>query len=230
MIKLIQFSDTGEPDVSPFCAKVELYLKINELDHEIGVGSPVKAPKKKLPMIIDGGEVVCDSEHILDYLDSKYGIDMDQALSAGQKAQSWSLVRAIEEHLYFALVYSRWIDDRYWPVVKEKFLDTVGFPLRLVLPKLVRASVRKSLAGQGLGRHTQQEIYAFAELGVNHLAQLLGDQHYFFGDTVSRADLSAFPFLYSQIHFAIETEIGAAVRKHQNLVDYIERIASLHYS
>jgi glutathione S-transferase len=230
MLKLLQFTQTGKPDPSLFCGKVELYLKINELDHEIGIESPLKAPKKKLPMIIDGGNTVCDSEHILDYLDSKHGIDMDQALSDEQKARSWALIRAIEEHLYFALVYSRWIDDRCWPVVREKFLENIGFPLSLVLPNLVRSSVRKSLTGQGLGRHTQEEIYAFAALGVRHLAQLLGDQDYFFGNSISRADLSAFPFLYNQIHFEIETETGAAVREHKNLIDYVERIVALYYS
>jgi len=229
MIKLIQFTQTGKPDASPFCSKVELYLKVHELDHEIVVGSPVKAPKKKLPMIIDGDDVVCDSEHILDFLDHKYGHDLDQRLSAGQKAQSWALIRAIEEHLYFAMVYSRWIDDRYWPAVKQEFMGTLSLPLKLVLPGLVRSSVRKSLAGQGMGRHQPEEIYAFARQGAENLAQLLAAQDYFFGDSISRADLSAFPFLYNQIHFVAETEIGAAVNKHQNLVDYVTRIASRYY-
>ena len=213
MVKLIRFTETGKPDASPFCSKVELYLKINRIDYEIAVGSPVKAPKKKLPMIMDGDQVVCDSEHILDYLDNKHGIDMDRDLDSGQKDSAWALIRAIEEHLYFALVYSRWIDDRYWPVVRESFMGSLPFPLKLVLPRLVRSSVRKSLTGQGLGRHSQQEIYEFAAMGVDHLAQLLGDQAYFFGDTISRADLSAFPFLYNQIHFEIDTEISAAVRQ-----------------
>ena len=45
-----------------------------------------KAPKGKLPYIDDDGQKIADSTFIRRHLESKYGIDFDQGLSAEQRA------------------------------------------------------------------------------------------------------------------------------------------------
>ena len=70
MITLYQFSPVwGLPNTSPFCLKVETYLRMTEVPYEIKfVMDPRKSPKGKLPVIKMNGETIPDSELIIDYL------------------------------------------------------------------------------------------------------------------------------------------------------------------
>ena len=85
MIKLHQFpTDFGLPNFSPFCMKLEVFLKMADIDYEIvEVNNPAKGPKHKAPFIEDGDLSMGDSELIIAYLQKKHGIDLDQG---GKKA------------------------------------------------------------------------------------------------------------------------------------------------
>ncbi len=229
MIVLHQFTNSAMPDPSPFCAKVELYLKANELAHEVTMGNVLRAPRKKLPLIVDGGETVSDSEHILTYLNERHGIDMDSSLSSTERAQAWAFKKAIEEHLYFFLVYSRWIDERIWPIAKETFFGSLPGPLKALIPAMVRRDVRKMRYKQGTTRHSQDEIYNFARTGLKHLSALVGEEEYCFGDHLTTLDVVLFSFLIGQLLFPVETEIARAIRQHDNLVGFAERIQTQYY-
>lgn len=65
-----------------------------------------------------------------------------------------------EEHLYWACVYFRWIEDSG----AKQFASLVmnSFFLKNVIFPFIRAQVRKSLWGHGLGRHKESDILQFA--------------------------------------------------------------------
>jgi len=68
MIKLFSFGPAfGLPDPSPFVTKINLYLKLSEIDFETvaDVDNLRKAPKSKFPFINDDGEVIADSVFII---------------------------------------------------------------------------------------------------------------------------------------------------------------------
>ncbi|MGH8581432.1 MAG: Tom37 metaxin N-terminal-like domain-containing protein, partial [Gammaproteobacteria bacterium] len=116
MIRLHQFKrQWGIANPSPFCMKVETYLRMTGLPYEvIEEASPLNAPKKKLPYIDDGEKVIPDSGFIIDYLKASYGNPLDGGLSRAQQADAHLLRRLCEESLLWPVVYSRWIDDRGW--------------------------------------------------------------------------------------------------------------------
>ena len=62
MIKLYQFpSQWSLPNPSPFCMKLETYLRMAKLPFEaVYVINPGKGPKKKLPTINDDGKILGD--------------------------------------------------------------------------------------------------------------------------------------------------------------------------
>ena len=61
----------GLRNPSPFCLKIEMALTHLKIDFEIvTVADPRKAPKGKLPWLVDGA-VIPDSELILEHLDKK---------------------------------------------------------------------------------------------------------------------------------------------------------------
>jgi hypothetical protein len=51
MIKLYQIERTwGIPNLSPFCCKIETYLRMAGIEYDIKSALPFSAPKGKLPL------------------------------------------------------------------------------------------------------------------------------------------------------------------------------------
>jgi len=132
------------------------------LPYQALLGDPRKAPKGKLPYIEDDGVLLGDSHLILDYLRAQYGVDPDAGLTPPQRALSTAVTRMLEEHFYWVMLHSRWIDPQGWPVSREVFFGSLPRPLRDLVPLLVRRSLRRDLRGQGLGRHDLPEIQSLA--------------------------------------------------------------------
>ena len=68
--------------LSPFCMKLELYLKLRQLPYKITMGDPRKATKSKLPFIegeSDGS--IADSSIILAHLEAKAAAPLDAYLA-----------------------------------------------------------------------------------------------------------------------------------------------------
>ena len=123
MITLYQFPPAwGLPNASPFCMKVETYLRMCNLPYTtVNVLNPAKGPKGKLPHITDGANTVADSGLILDYLKATYGDKLDAGLDSRTRAEAHALRRLMEEHLYWCAVYDRWAVDENWALTKPAF-------------------------------------------------------------------------------------------------------------
>ncbi|MGB5086844.1 MAG: Tom37 metaxin N-terminal-like domain-containing protein, partial [Methylocystis silviterrae] len=101
----------GLPDASPFVTKAMVLLKMAGLDYVEDRSGFSKAPKGKQPYINDDGETVADSTFIRFHIEKKYGVDFDAQLSDAQKAVGWCVEKMCEEHLYWVIVHTRWMDD-----------------------------------------------------------------------------------------------------------------------
>ncbi|MBC7944174.1 MAG: glutathione S-transferase N-terminal domain-containing protein, partial [Burkholderiales bacterium] len=84
MIKLYQFEPAfGLPNASPFCMKLETYLRMAGLPFEIAPNANImKAPKGKMPYIEDNGRAIADSSLIIEYLRKTYGDRLDAKLTS----------------------------------------------------------------------------------------------------------------------------------------------------
>ena len=68
MITLYAFADAFGVNPSPFCQKVNIALDLSGLDYTIEVlADPRKAPKGKLPWLLDEGRSIADSEFIHEF-------------------------------------------------------------------------------------------------------------------------------------------------------------------
>src|SRR5439155_1193319 len=117
-------------------------------------------PKGKIPYIEDDGQLLGDSTLIRWHLEKKYGIDFDQGLSAEQLAIAWAFEKMAEDNLYWASVYFRWMIDANFRKGPANFFKGVPAPVRPVVVSMIRRRLRKTLHGQGLGRHSTDEITA----------------------------------------------------------------------
>jgi glutathione S-transferase len=155
MITLYTFGPHfGLPDGSPFVTKTMLLLKFAGLPYQENRQGYGRAPKGKLPYIDDAGIIVADSTFIRFHIERKYGFDFDAGLTPAQKAAAWAIEKMCEEHLYLALLATRWLDDANFARGPAQFFKAVPMPLRPIVQSLVRRKVVKTLKLQGFGRHT----------------------------------------------------------------------------
>jgi glutathione S-transferase len=231
MITLHQFPPAlGLPNASPFCLKLELYLRMAGLPYRNAYTLELhKAPKGKLPWIDDDGTAVADSGLIIDYLKRKYGDPLDAGLNPEQRALALAITRLIEEHLYWAVLYDRWITPQGWAMTRPAFFGTLPRPLRAIVPLVARRGIRAELQGHGMGRHAPAQIHALGVADVDALAVLLDGQEFFLGAQVSSVDAIATAFLANILMVPLETPIKSAAVGHGNLAAYCRRMAGQYF-
>lgn len=231
MITLFQFPPVwGLPSASPFCMKLETYLRMAGLRYRIEHADVRKAPKHKLPYIDDDGRIVADSGFIVDYLIARYGDPLDAALTPAQRAQALALRRLMEEHLYWALAYARWIPLANWHITKRAYFGFMPWGVRQIVPELIRKKVHRDLHGHGLGRHREAEIYALGCADLSALSDALGSQAYFLGSVPTSVDATAFAWLANVLSVPIESPMKAHAQTLTNLVDYSARMHTRYFS
>lgn len=230
MIKLYQFAPAWEiPNLSAFCIKTEVYLKMGNLPYEIVSTLPLKGPKGKLPFIEDTGHRVADSRFIIEYLNKHYDCDPDKDLTTTEKAISTALQRLLEDDLYWSVMYTRWVVPANWEKNREAVFSRLPLPIKHVVSRLVRGQIKKQIYGHGMGRHSEQEIYQLGKKSLTALSDFLTDKPYFMGDRPTTVDASAFGMLANIIWCPIESPLKEHALKLKNLVAFCERMKQRYY-
>ena len=226
MLTLYQFPRAWNlPNPSHFCAKVETYLRLAEIDYEIVETLPLKAPKGKLPYIIDDGVTVADSRLIIEYLTNKTDTKLDRHLTVEQSALATAFLRLLEESLYWVTMYTRWqYTDSNWQINKQAIFGSMPKLARFVVAPIYRRLIQKQIKGQGTGRLNNEEIFNLGKADLDALSNFLGDKHYFFGDQPSSLDASAYGFLANTLDCPIESPVKDYALRKTNLHDYCRRM------
>jgi glutathione S-transferase len=231
MIILYQFPPAfGLPNASPFCLKLELYLRMAGLPYRNRYTLELhRAPKGKLPWIDDDGTALADSGLIIDYLKGRYGDTLDRDLTPVQRATALAITRLLEEHLYWTVLHDRWISAVGWKMTRPGFFGAMPWPLRVIVPWVARRGIRAELHGHGMGRHTPEQIHALGVADVDALAELLGDKACFLGSQATSVDAVAAAFLANIVMVPLESPIKRAAAAHPNLVAYCRRMAQQYF-
>lgn len=229
-ITLVQFPrKLGVPNPSPFCVKLELWLKLAGIEYTVKEQvMPGSSPKKKIPYVIIDGAAMGDSTLIIEHLTKSRGIDPDNGLSARDRALDQAVWAMCDERLYWYCVHDRWLSDG-WPVVAETFFGGIPLPLRPVIKFFAQRGVRKQLWDQGTGRHTPDEILAMARRDIDALAAIVGDGPYVHGDQMRSIDAVVYAFVVNLTEVELDTPVTEAARAHANLVAYARRITEQYF-
>ena len=224
----------GLPDISPFCIKVETYLRMTGVPFEAVISDVRKAPKQKLPYIDDGGTIVCDSRDIISYLETRVDAPLDRELPARDRALATAYRALIEEELYFYALYVRWlVDDNfrgYAPALRA-YLRAIGVPRPLapLLVRFVRKDVVRAAVAQGAGRHTLGEVEARACEGLSALSEQLGDNRYFLGDRPRVIDATVYAFVWMLLEAPFESRLRRHAQSLANLQAYTARMREAYF-
>jgi glutathione S-transferase len=231
MIKLYQFAPAfGLPNASSFCLKLETYLRMTGIQFESVYGIEMgKAPKGKMPYIVDGDKKIGDSNFIIDYLKQTYGDPLDAHLTTSDRAIALAMRRLIEENLYWVMVHNRWMDDRNWQTTKAVFFSELPPIIKSIVPNIARKSTQKQLQGHGMGKHSSEEIYAIGIADLTALSNFLSDKQFFFGDTPTSLDASAYGILANILWAPFDSPIKNQAQQLNNIVAYCTRMRDRYY-
>ncbi len=225
MITLYTFGPHfGLPDPSPFVMKAEMLLKLSGLQYEVSARGFRGAPKGKLPYIRDGETVVADSTLIRLYLEQKYSIDFDRAIGAYERGVGWATEKMLEDHLYWIMVYWRWLNPPNFERGPKMFFERAPAIIRPLVIGAVLKKVRKNLHAHGIGRHSEAETTAMAVRAIDALSQILGGNQYFLGPEPCGADATVFAFIAGTLPSQFHSPVRDKLLSMTNLVAYRDRM------
>jgi len=219
----------GLPDASPFVMKGEMLLKLAKLEYQTNTKGFMGAPKGKLPYMEDNGIVVADSTLMRLHMEQKHGIDFDRALSTREKGIAWAVEKMLEDHLYWVLVYWRWMKDENFYKGPANFFKRAPAIIRPFVIRKVRGDVRSRLHGHGISRHTEEEMTSMSNRAFEALSQILGENRYLMGDQVCGADATAFAFIAGSLCPLFDSPAHAKARTLPNLIAYRDRMMAEFY-
>ncbi len=226
MIKLVTLPPAfGLRNVSPFCLKVEMALHHLGMDyaHEFEQ-DPRKAPKGKLPYVDFDGEVIADSELILEKLNELSQGKLYTGLSPQEKAVGVAFTRLAEDHLYWMGVASRWLDDAWFPNIVRDFFGFVPGLIRGFATSAAQKEVRKTYHYQGLGRHSLEEQKGFARRDLQAIADIVSKEKYITGGRLTVFDFIVAGMLSGFMDNEPATWLTDIANGYPSLREYLERV------
>jgi glutathione S-transferase len=213
----------GVADNNGYGLKVFAFLKLAGVSfvHE-HVFDASAAPRGQLPYIVEDGQTIGDSETIIAYLTAKHGLTIDAPLTAAQRRCNHLVTRMLDD-LYWVMSYSRWKDERTYPLFRDAFMaqhpqiDAAG------LDKARDFNAQRYYF-QGIGRYTPDQAYARGLADLQVLADLVPAAGYVHGPAPTSIDAGIYGFIANIHFFPIPTPLKAFVDAHPNLVRHCEAI------
>lgn len=226
MIVLHQFPRAWHiPNPGQFCAKLETYLRMAEIEYRIAETLPIYAPLGKLPYIDHDGRKIADSRIIIAHLQQNFGNRPDQTLSDRQKAQALAWQRLLEEHLYWVCMYSRWqTGAENWRINKQAIFRSLPPLLADGVASLYRLRIKSQIRGHGIGRLPTAQVFELGRQDVTALAAALADRPYLLGEQPASVDASAYGILINLLACPVTSPVKDYALAQPALIDYCRRM------
>jgi glutathione S-transferase len=213
----------GVADNNGYGLKVFAFLKLAGVPfkHE-HIFDASKAPRGQLPYIDDDGEIVGDSDTIIAHVTAKYRLTMDDGLTTAQRDMSHLIDRMLDD-LYWVMSYSRWKDDRFWPLFRAALLREHPSVTDEGLIKAREFNFQR-YHFQGIGRYAPEAAYARGLADLKVLADLIPADGYVHGPKPTSIDAGIYGFIANIYFYEIDTPLRQFVLAHANIVRHCRTI------
>jgi glutathione S-transferase len=213
----------GVADNNGYGLKVFAFLKLAGVPfaHE-HIFDASKAPRGQLPYLVDGSDTVGDSETILKFVTEKYRLAIDAALTDAQRTQNLLITRMLDD-LYWVMSYSRWKDERYWPLFRDALLREHPSVTKEGLAKAQEFNFQRYYY-QGIGRYDPDAAMARGLADLGAIAGLIPRHGYVHGDKPTGIDAGIYGFVANIYFYDIDTPLKQFVAAHDNIVRHCRAI------
>jgi len=219
------------PDLSPFCIKIETFLRAHQIKHEVFGDYTVRSKEGRVPFIELNGEQIADSQIILWHLYTYFKIDEKEGLTDQQKGMSRAIDRLIEGTSYYPITYFRSYEhaedcvDESISGMKLNWLEKKAAVWKL------KHDTKAKLMNEGTMLHSREDIIEILRRDIRALSDILGNQEYLFGSEPTLADLTLFGHygLIYYLPFDEPTKVILNEEDNHNVRDLIGRIREKYW-
>jgi glutathione S-transferase len=180
------------------------------------------APRGQLPYVVDGSETIGDSDAIIAFVTRNYRLAIDVGLDQAERDEDLMITRMLDD-LYWVMSYSRWKDERFWPLFRDALLREH--------PELTEEGLKKAqdynwqrYFYQGIGRYEPDEAYARGLSDLRVLARLIPPSGFLHGAQATSIDAAIYGFIANIYFYEIETPLKEFVVGHENIVRHCREI------
>ncbi|XP_039246826.1 failed axon connections homolog [Pipra filicauda] len=231
-IILHQFSRprNGVPSLSPFCLKMETYLRMADLPYQVNcavclciavccnyVKWDIGIPSLSPPSLSHTGR--CKHTPTTGWVHQHFYISKWWWAIWGSHCYNLSL------HPFRTLAYCQWVENLHETQKMVSLFGPFSDLLKWIFCHLTKGIVKREMYGHGIGRFSEEEMYTLMEKDMRTLAGLLGDKKYIMGSTVSTVDATVFGHLAQAMWTLPGTRPERLIKGELiNLAMYCERI------
>lgn len=214
------------PSISPFCLKLETWLRFAGIKHESIFCMSKRSEKGLLPFVEVNGEQICDSalaiDRLTDYFEKS---DLEKGLTKEQHGLARLIEQTIENTLFQSYVFSRFMEHIDRLLTKPIIGVQLPFFVIPIAKWRLQRVIMGRLMGSGIGRHTSDEINGIGQQDLKALSNLLGNQKFFLGDKPHRVDVTAFGHLAQMVYLPLGTPHERYISQEcSNLKDFCDRM------
>nr|CDJ97721.1 Glutathione S-transferase domain containing protein [Haemonchus contortus] len=224
IVYLYQFPRSASmPNVSPFCLKVETFLKANKIPYEVRPLLMGRSQYGLLPFIELNGEHIADSQIIIHRLTEHF--KTKTLLIPRDEAIARTIDRMTDNHTFLLLcqfkVLSSGTNDFFSMTLSEAGAPKLFIP---ILAYLFRRKAANRVTGS-LGHFSTEDFKMFLKKDYDAYRDLLGDQKFLFGDEINAVDCTVFGTLATALyHPAASYAKDLLKEEYPTLVAYLDRI------
>jgi glutathione S-transferase len=211
----------GLTDNNGYGLKVYAFLRLAGIAFEHrNIFDASAAPRGQLPYIVDDGEVIGDSDTIIEHVTRKFAVTLDAGRTSQQRDLDRLTGRLLDD-LYWVMSYSRWQDEAFWPAFRDALLREH--------PNLTAEGLQKAREFnfqryhfQGIGRFAPPAAYARGIADLEVLAHMVPTRAFLRGTQPATCDAALYGFIANIYYLRIETPLRQFVCEHPNLVEHCE--------
>jgi len=217
------------PNLSPFCLKVETWLRINNIPYEVVPSWTMRSKEGLLPFVELNGEHIADSQLILFKLSKHF--NKEDKLPKEKLAIARAVDRMIEGSLLFALICYKVVENT------AKFIhpSVSGVPIPEFVTNLaapfIHGQMKGRLRAQGIYKHDRADILEIQRRDLQALSDILGNYKFVMGDEPTTVDCTVFGNLATCYYLPYDQPMKALLQKEfTNVRDLLERIKTRFFS
>jgi glutathione S-transferase len=226
VVYLYQFKrNIHVPNLSPFCMKIELFMRANKIDYEVVEGNFTRSHKGLLPFIELNGEQIADSEFIIHKLAEKFNVK--ENLPKERAGSLRALSRMFDEEVFrIQMKYKIQSEE----IVGIMLADLPDFLIPLIHP-IIRLFFSRRLSASGYGAHNDEELLQMYRRDLQATVDILGDNKFFGGDKLVMADCVVYGQIASIYLLPAETLVHEIIRKEfPQLGTYVENVTTQYFT
>ncbi|KAE9550750.1 hypothetical protein FO519_006051 [Halicephalobus sp. NKZ332] len=224
IVYLFQFKRMGDlPNVSPFCMKVELFLRAHKIQYEVIDDNFQRGEKGLLPFIELNGEHIADSEFIIEHLSKHFNIkDNSPKEVAGA---SRALSRMFDEEIFKIQLKFKIKEYEFVKLLLSSIVPGILIPL--VVPVIQLVFGRKL---GGYGTFSEAELKQLYRRNLQAATDVLGDKKFLGGNEPNLGDCSVFGQLASLYYLSCPNDLKCIIDEFPSLKKLMNTIIREYFA